>query len=367
LNRPGHGYTIIHSVTHSLKPWSSGFLYSKNSRMMSSTEPDFARTGLFISHAHEDADLALHVKHLLRQALQLDHSAITCTSDRSLPAGEELKAEIQRRLASAKALVLLSTRNSKAKDWVKYEYAFAEGRDVKVYVAVPTTGDEYNIPNQQLGNIYVPLDDEREVKRFILDLRKLYETPGEPTEDDLNEAIDLVTTSTKRTGDLETRKRNFRTTVLVASILLAVAAGSIWYLQARSRDMNDQLNLKDIQLQAQEEELRALKEGGERTEFEKINSMQNAAFQQEIRRFSLQGKVFFRGEPVRQGSLIVYKGQNSLLNEKLDDDGTYAFNEGDLDVDPREAVDFEISHEMLGAPKRKTVIPRDATLNIDLN
>src|SRR5262245_51790282 len=86
------------------------------------------RTGIFISHAHEDQELAKAVCDLLEQALGLSRTDITCTSDASygLKVGEELGDEIRKRIDGAQALFLLSTPAASQRAWVAYECGYAD-------------------------------------------------------------------------------------------------------------------------------------------------------------------------------------------------------------------------------------------------
>src|SRR5262245_13662282 len=87
-----------------------------------------ARTGVFISHAHEDRELAQALAGLLKTGLELYPSNITCTSeaDYGLERGGDVREQITKRLNSAKALLLLATPVSHTRDWVQYECAIAD-------------------------------------------------------------------------------------------------------------------------------------------------------------------------------------------------------------------------------------------------
>src|SRR5215210_4096042 len=101
------------------------------------------RKGVFISHAHEDRDLAASLAKLLQAALDLDPADITCTSDAdyALGHGGELRDQITERLGSARAFFLLATPNSRGREWVQYECAAiadeVRERELQFYIVTP--------------------------------------------------------------------------------------------------------------------------------------------------------------------------------------------------------------------------------------
>ena len=139
-----------------------------------------ARTGVFISHAHEDEELAESLRELLEQVLGIDRSQITCTSDPSygLVPGNELDDQIRQRLNNAKALFLLATPHSRGKDWVAYECAYADQAQVKgdmrLYVLTPSASQLESVPAPYRGRIAVTLSKAADLNEFASQLRKTF-------------------------------------------------------------------------------------------------------------------------------------------------------------------------------------------------
>src|ERR1051326_5304495 len=82
---------------------------------------------VFISYKHEDGDFAQVLIYKIREA-----GFETWVDNDRLHAGEDWRAEIDAAIKSAVALVVVMTPESKASEYVTYEWAFAWGAGVKV-------------------------------------------------------------------------------------------------------------------------------------------------------------------------------------------------------------------------------------------
>jgi hypothetical protein len=154
-----------------------------------------SRTGLFISHAHEDRDLAGALRQLLEDALRAANPDITCTSDADygLERGADLKEQIERRLESAKALFLVATPASRHKDWVQFECAYAESiPDLRFYILIATTSREESIPAPYNNDVTVMLTSGGDVFAFVKQLRRSFEIGDESDHSYVPALLDLV-------------------------------------------------------------------------------------------------------------------------------------------------------------------------------
>jgi hypothetical protein len=137
------------------------------------------RTGIFISHAHEDRDLAQSVASLLKVALELDPADITCTSDSDygLERGADLRDQITRRLQSARALFLVATPASHSRDWVQYECAVADAareQGLQFYIVTPLGAHRDIVPDPYVGRVSVTLSRAEDLHAFVKQLRKTF-------------------------------------------------------------------------------------------------------------------------------------------------------------------------------------------------
>ena len=155
------------------------------------------RTGVFISHAHEDSDLAESLSRLLKDALELDADDITCTSDADygLRRGAVLSDEIKRRLDSAKALFLLATTASRGRDWVQYELAVADeaGPDeLALYLLTPLSAQEDVVPQPYRDRVLVKLSCAEDLHRFIMQVRQSFGLPARDPAAYMESLLDLI-------------------------------------------------------------------------------------------------------------------------------------------------------------------------------
>lgn len=138
------------------------------------------RTGIFISHANEDEDLAECLRELLQAALGIEDVAITCTSDEAygLERGADLEDQIRHRLRTAKALFCLATPNAIASDWVRYECAYADQAsadgEMSFYLLAPTASDISSIPEPFRDRLTVTLSEARDLHAFVGQLRDTF-------------------------------------------------------------------------------------------------------------------------------------------------------------------------------------------------
>ena len=155
------------------------------------------RTGVFISHAHEDSDLAESLLRLLKDALKLDADDITCTSDADygLRRGAVLSDEIKQRLDSAKAVFLLATPASRGREWVQYEVAIADEarpEGLALYLVTPLSPQDDVVPEPYRDRVIVKLSCAEDVHRFIIQVRQSFGLPARDPAAYLEPLLDLV-------------------------------------------------------------------------------------------------------------------------------------------------------------------------------
>jgi TIR domain len=136
-----------------------------------------ARSGVFISHSHEDRDLAESLAALLRTALGLAPTDITCTSDAEfgLERGADLNQQITTRVTTAKALFLLATPASRKSDWVSRECGQADAereRGLAFYIVTPLSTHSDVIPAPYVGRVAVTMSQAEDLHTFVKQLRK---------------------------------------------------------------------------------------------------------------------------------------------------------------------------------------------------
>ena len=135
------------------------------------------RKGVFISHSHEDRDLAESLARLLVTALGLPDTEITCTSDAEfgLERGGDLNKQIASRLSTAKALFLLATPASRKSDWVNRECGQADGErenGLEFYIVTPVREHRDAIPAPYVGRVAVTTTHAEDLLTFVKQLRR---------------------------------------------------------------------------------------------------------------------------------------------------------------------------------------------------
>lgn len=298
------------------------------------------RTGVFISHAHEDRDLAAALARLLEAALELDPAVITCTSDADygLRAGGELREQIGDRLNSARALFLLATPHSRGREWVQYECAAiaddVRDRRLQFYIVTPIRAHEQAVPAPYAGQVVVTLCDAEDVFAFVKEVRPAFGLSGRPFATFVAPMMDLIDRSARvelehlrntheqalaRSG----RQRRVAAALAVGCALLLAAAGATvsWALGIRSEAEN--------QRQASEERLSA--------QLRDAQLASDEAFKQ----FSFSGLVHdSRDRRLRCSEVEAFVRDAALGGERMvpkscDGGGTFAFSAPELKNDAR--------------------------------
>jgi hypothetical protein len=344
---------------------------------------DAGRTGVFISHAHDDAELAGLLRQLLQFSLGLPTDRITCTSyeQTGLQSGEPVRAQIRKRLDSAAVLILLSTRHAKGKDWLDYEPAYAEAQNVPVHILIPSDRDKDTIPDPYRDRMFVTLTSGGQIVALLdqlarqlsaavpavraLDLAAILSyVHGATLEEHERERANTAAQfeeSARRTADSSRRaaeqferssrrERRRWISMFTAAVLISIAA--IFYLVRENGRLNADLLASQDQFKSREQE---------------HSSAMAAAIEscrKEVRQFSLRGRISMPGLP-QNARLEVYRDQNQppIGSDDLDVNGEYSFKRGDLDMDPLEPVDFVV--QAAGRPRQfRKASPSDARLDI---
>lgn len=327
------------------------------------------RDGVFISHAHGDGDLAIALTELVQEALGLNESRITCTSDEryGLASGQPLKEQIEKHLQSAAVVILVSSPRTRDRDWVKFECGYASGQQIPLHVVIPTDDDLETVPEPYQGNISTMLSHGTDVIKFVRDLAaalpgglggpgvqpdalaRLLEAARKREVETLKAAAD------RKLADSDSRHRD---TVRLAWGLLALSlvggASAAWWARGQTT------------------EITARSEGECAIKLSKQTLELSEACNKEMRRFSLHGRLTLKGAPLSDAELAVFHNVASenkpVATDRTDNRGEYAFKEGDLaDVDPKEPVDLVVKHPRFqGQSKLAKITPQAARLDVNL-
>jgi hypothetical protein len=316
------------------------------------------RTGVFISHAHEDRDLAASLARLLEAALDLDPAAITCTSDADygLRAGGELRDQIGERLDSARALFLLATPNSRGREWVQYECAAiaddVRDRKLQFYIVTPLRAPEGVVPAPYAGQVIVTLCDAEDVFAFVKEIRPQFGLSGRPFASFVAPMMDLIDRSArvelshvraaheKELARTAWHRRMVAVLAVGCALLLAAAgATAAWALGIRDESERQRL-AGEQQRQASEEKLSA--------QLRDAQLASDAAFKQ----FSFSGLVHDNDRRLRCSEVEAYvwdpaRGGERMVPKSCDAGGTFAFSAPELQNDARIPIRLRvrIGHE----------------------
>jgi len=320
------------------------------------------RTGIFISHAHADADLAGHLSQLIQNSLGLLPDRITCTShaETGLLSGEPLRKQIQDRLNSAAVLILLATKHSKGREWITWEASYAVAHALPLHVLITCDAYRSTIPDPCSDRHAVTLSNGDQTLALIERLAVQISVASPAIRaSDIAAILDSAHADVlaHRDGLLAQQSERFTANarrerlVWMASLAAAIVAAVLVPLYLSS-DFDHRLQQAT---QQHERELTA----------------QNVALTQshteELRRFSLHGKVAKGRTPLRYTDLEVYlnfkDGTRPLATARTDVSGIYSFARGELDIDPQERVDFVV--RVPAGPNWKKLSPIDARLDID--
>jgi hypothetical protein len=312
------------------------------------------RTGVFISHAHEDRDLAASLARLLEAALDLDPAAITCTSDADygLHAGGELREQISERLDSARALFLLATPNSRGREWVQYECAAiaddVRERKLQFYIVTPLRTPEEVVPAPYAGQVIVTLCDAEDVFAFVKEIRPQFGLAGRPFASFVAPMMDLIDRSARvelshvRSAHEKELARTAWHRRMVAGLavgcaLLLTAAGvtAAWAFGIRD-EAERQRQASEQQRQASEAKLSA--------QLRDAQLASDEAFKQ----FSFSGLVHdSRDRRLRCSEVEAFvrdatQGGERMVPKSCDGGGTFAFSAPELKNDARDPIRLRV-------------------------
>ena len=321
------------------------------------------RTGVFISHAHEDRQLAECLRKLLERTLGPDAISITCTSDHDrkhgLAPGGELDQQIRARLDATRVFILLATQASSQSPWVHFECGHADAAsrrdEVQFYVVVPSDGLGDHVPEPYRGKVRVELSDGAAVHQFLADVRPLLTSGPVPIDDHyVNALLELEHCSSvlekARIGADRQRlqaaisgleaaraqhegalRRQQRWVLAIASLLVAaMAAGATFYtrykVDSTTRVLEDEMK---TQLSRQNVEFDQMR----------IKELKTS--------FGLSG--YFVGDGLEKlpcSKVVAFVpldngGGDRPVESKCDDGGEFTFTGSDLQADPRQPITLD--------------------------
>jgi len=144
---------------------------------------------VFISHTHDDRELAGYVRDMLQAVLALSDEEIVCTGDGQygLPPGADLKQELTARLQSTRALFLLATPAARGKEWVNFECGVAsqlkEEHRLEFITLIPTATDIDAVPAPYRHAVSVVLSEGDQIRSLVDHIRASLGAPVTPNEE----------------------------------------------------------------------------------------------------------------------------------------------------------------------------------------
>jgi hypothetical protein len=319
------------------------------------------RRGVFISHAHEDHELAESVRRLLEAALGLDAADITCTSDPDygLKRGDDLRDAIRHRLDSAKALFLLATPAARDKDWVNFECGHADAArasgEMAFYILAPTSSLDACVPAPYRRDVAVTLSDGSDVHAFVGQLRKTLPA-GNPavTTDYIAALLNLERrcarleheqANSERAKELESMRSNLNRLTALSNwklaaaclIGLVLAALGSWWTSSRFTSYYDTLMEKNRTIYQAEIEK-------SKDEHSKDLVEATTRFDQQLKDLPFSGVVQdgqFKPLPCTAVEALVPDGKNReprRVPQTCNRGGTFTFSGQELQADPRDPI-----------------------------
>lgn len=318
------------------------------------------RTGVFISHAHEDRQLAECLRKLLERTLGPDPAPITCTSDHDrkhgLAPGGELDQQIRARLDATRVFILLATHAASQSTWVHFECGHADAAsrrdEVQFYVVVPSDALGAHVPEPYQGKVRVELSDGVAVHQFAADMRPLLKSGPVPVDDHyigallelehcsslleksriatdrqhlLTMVAGLETSRTQHEGALKQERR--KVLAVAALVMAAFAAGATLYtaytLDETRRLLDDEMKTRLSQQAA----------ASDRARIQELKTL-----------FPLSG--YFVGDgsqklPCSTVTAFVSDGNGGAerpVERDCDDGGDFTFSGNDLQADPLQPI-----------------------------
>lgn len=312
--------------------------------------------GVFISHAHEDRELARSLRQLLASALALAPDDITCTSDADygLDRGERLMDQIKERLRSAQALFLLATPAARQKEWVNFECGFADAArdrgELEFYVLIPTPSHRDAVPQPYRDRVAVTLSNGADLHAFIGQVRRTFDIPGPNGDSDeyISALLDLEQRALAIEQQAITSGKNAQTTqsyrrlaaaATVGALLFGVAglvlghrrgAAQVTEYEAQARESVARVNDLEAQISAQAREA-------------------DVACEAELKRLPFSGLVHDAGSlrpvPCTKVEALFpdsQTGSDRRVSQDCDSGGTFTFLGEQLLSDPRQPIALEV-------------------------
>jgi TIR domain len=133
-----------------------------------------ARTKIFISHVHEDADLAVNLKGLIEDSVSGAIEVFVSSAPQSLALGVDWFQTIRENIQNANGFIILLTPDSLNRPWVNFEAGAAFGRDVRL-VPVCTRGLKVRHVAAPLSTRQIlEVHTEDDIRRLVQELAHPY-------------------------------------------------------------------------------------------------------------------------------------------------------------------------------------------------
>jgi hypothetical protein len=138
---------------------------------------------VFVSHSHDDADLATAVVDLLGSSLHLRRSDFLCTSadGSGLAGGSNTSNELRQQIASATSFISLLTPKALASSYVLFELGARWGMGQAHIPLLARGNNASGLPGPLKETIALDISQEAKVIQLVLDMSVLLARPPEPT------------------------------------------------------------------------------------------------------------------------------------------------------------------------------------------
>lgn len=129
---------------------------------------------LFVSHAEEDADIALALVRIVEAAMDVPEHTILCTSapGYGLGIGADVAEHLRQHLTQASCVVAVLTPHSLSSKWCLFELGGAWARATHTYPLLAGGLTQEDLPAALAGRLGGQLGDAESLRDFVQDLKR---------------------------------------------------------------------------------------------------------------------------------------------------------------------------------------------------
>jgi hypothetical protein len=129
---------------------------------------------LFVSHAEEDADIALALVRIVEAAMEVPENTILCTSapGYGLAIGADVAEHLRKHLTQASCVVAVLTPHSLSSKWCLFELGGAWARATHTYPLLAGGLTQDDLPAALAGRLGGQLGDSKSLRQLVGDLMR---------------------------------------------------------------------------------------------------------------------------------------------------------------------------------------------------